>query len=107
MFIGDLWKITDEIPGEQEQKRGFKLAKKGARLGCNHCQRVMSYSLSSGYCCWKDAARELREGPGRRYGQHMLDDFNYRDRGGLQDYAQAAVYYGLAANVQKRQIAFR
>jgi len=104
LLIGDLWMITDEMQGElEEQKRGFKLAKQGARFGCHHCQGVMSYCLCWGYGCKRDAARSLelaRESSGRgsRYGQFALGELHYWGRGGLaQDHAQAAAFYGLAA----------
>ncbi len=104
LFIGDLWMITDQSTGEdEEQKRGFKLAKQGARLGCHHCQGVMSCCLCWGYGCTRDEARSLelaRESSGRgsRYGQLTLGELHYWGRGGLaQDYAQAVVYYGQAA----------
>jgi len=104
LLIGDLLMIDDDMEGElEEQMRGFELAEEGARFGCHHCQGVMAVCYCWGFGCEEDAARSLelaRESSvwGSRYGQLTLGRLHFLGAGGLaQDYAQAVVFYGLAA----------
>jgi TPR repeat protein len=88
-----------------DQKRAFKLAKEGARLGCHHCQGVMARCYRYGYGIRRDEARSLElaressgSGLGSRYGQYVLGVLYECGRGGVaQDYAQALALYRLAA----------
>jgi TPR repeat protein len=86
-----------------DQKRAFKLAKEGARLGCHHCQGVMACCYRDGYGIRRDEARSLelaRESSrkGSRYGQYMLGQINRRGVGLIAgDYAKSVAYYRLAA----------
>ena len=90
----------------KDEGRGFELAEEGAHLGCHHCQGVLArcYLLGSG--CEKDEERSLelaRESSGRgsRYGQFTLGGLHEcgecGDEDEAQEYAQAVVFYGLAA----------
>ena len=81
----------------------FELVEEGARLGCHHCQGVMSRCYRWGYGCVRDAARSLElaresSGKGSRYGQYTLGWLYQDGEGGVaQDYAQAVALYRLAA----------
>ena len=89
-----------------DKKSAFKLAEKGARFGCHHCQGVLAYCFLgfpdvNGWVV--DVAKSLelaRESSGRgsRYGQHTLGTLHRRGAGGLaKDPAQALAFYRLAA----------
>jgi hypothetical protein len=87
----------------KDKKRGFALAKEGARLGCHHCQGVLAVCYCWGFGCEEDEARSLKlarksSGRGSKYGQLALGKLHYEGAGGLvRDYAQAVAFYGLAA----------
>jgi TPR repeat protein len=106
------WLLVNGREGvAKDEEFGFELAEEGARLGCHHCQGVVALCYWRGCGCERDAARSLelaRESSGRgsRYGQLVLGSFYsndaafYNDRAGvlaLEDYAQAAAFYRLAA----------
>jgi len=87
----------------KDEKKGFELAKEGARLGCHHCQGVVAYCCCWGWGCERDEARSLelaRESSGRgsRYGQFTLGQLHHYVKGGLaRDDAQVLAFYQLAA----------
>jgi TPR repeat protein len=111
IYLGDLpsrarmaHMLLDGREGVAKDVNGaFKLANKGARLGCHHCQGVMADCYWGGFGCEGDAARSLElaresSGKGSRYGQWVLGVFYRRGEGGVaQDYAQALALYRLAA----------
>jgi TPR repeat protein len=112
IYLGDspsralmAWLHIDGREGvAQDHDRAFELAEEGARLGCHHCQGVLSCYWSDGWLGGKGhEARSLelaRESSGRgsRYGQYALGRMHRYNRGGLAyDDAQAAVFYRLAA----------
>jgi len=86
----------------KDEKRGFELAREGARSGCHHCQGVLAHCYCWGIGCEQDEALSMelaRESSGRgsRYGQFTLGRLHRNGAGGLVvDYAQAAAFYGLA-----------
>jgi TPR repeat protein len=86
-----------------DSKAAFMLAEEGARLGCHHCQGVMSRCYMWGFGCEVDEERSVElaresSGKGSRYGQNMLGEFYQYGVGGVaQDYAQAVALYRLAA----------
>ena len=85
----------------------FKLANKGARWGCHHCQGVLAlcyWGYGPGSACLRDGPRALElaresSGKGSRYGQCTLGRlYHYGIIGVLaQDHAQAVAMYRLAA----------
>jgi TPR repeat protein len=87
----------------QDENAAFGLVEEGARLGCHHCQGVMSECYFDGHGCEEDEERSLelaREstGKGSRYGQFVLGGVYHCGIGGVaQDYAQALALYRLAA----------
>jgi TPR repeat protein len=98
------WLLIDGREGvAMDKKRAFELVVEGAHLGCHHCQGVLAYCYRSGCGCIQDSARSLElalesSGRGSRYGQYMLGELHCLGDGGLAvDYAQALVFYGLAA----------
>jgi len=107
LFVDDLDIFTGAmIPWAVEPENlhsELELVVEGARLGCHHCQGVMAVCYCWGIGCEKNAARSLKlarksSGRGSRYGQFALGRLHDEGAGGLaQDYAQAAVFYGLAA----------
>ena len=103
------WLLIDGREGiVRDPKRAFQLAEEGARLGCHHCQGVMAYCYkgdtytSAGFGCDKDVALSLvlaRESSwrGSRYGKYTLGKFYFCAGRHAQDWAQALMFYRLAA----------
>ena len=99
------WLLINGREGVAEDlKRGFELAKEGARLGCHHCQGVLAYCYLNGYVCKRDEARSLalaREssGMGSRYGQYTLGRLHHSvwPKPKPADIAQAVALYRLSA----------
>jgi TPR repeat protein len=99
----------------------FKLANKGARFGCHHCQGVLAFCYwgigpPDGGCnyspCFRDGPRSLElarqsSGKGSRYGQFVLGRLYHYGIIGVvaQDHVQAVALYRLAAaqNLDKAQ----
>ena len=84
-------------------RRAFVVVEDGARLGCHHCQGMMSRCYLGGYGCGKDADRSVAlartsAARGSKYGQYTLGMlYQYGEGGVAQDYPQAIVQYRLAA----------
>ena len=98
------WMLIDGREGVAKDRNGaFELVEEGARLGCHHCQGVMTRCYRDGFGCEVDAARSLElaresSGKGSRYGQCFLGWLYEDGLGGVaQDYAQALALYRLAA----------
>jgi len=95
--------VTGREGVAKDHKTAFELAEEGVRLGCRHCQGVVSFCYWYGYGCRRDEARSLefaRESSGRgsRYGQVTLGELHHWGGGGLaHSYARALAFYRLAA----------
>jgi TPR repeat protein len=85
-------------------KRGFKLAKAGAALGCAHSKGALGYCYVYGRGVAADAARGLAlgresEAAGSCFGQYVVGAcYNFGCSGVAQDYAEAVRLYRLAAD---------
>jgi TPR repeat protein len=86
-----------------DKDRAFNLVLEGARMGCPHCQGVLSCCRAEGFGCAKDVALAMqlaRESAscGSRYGQYMIaESYYYELDGKKKNFAEAAVHYRLAA----------
>jgi TPR repeat protein len=98
------WMLLNGREGvARDHKRGFELAKKGAQLGCHHCQGVLAACYWRGFGIPRDVAQSMElaresSGKGSRYGQFVLGELHMHGEGGVaMDYAQALVFFQLAA----------
>ena len=97
--------IHDREGFVRDRARAFVLVEEGVRLGCHHCQGVLSFCYWLGVGGFVDVARPLplaREsaGKGSKYGQFMLGRLYYWARGVggvVQDDAAAVAQFRLAA----------
>ena len=111
IVLGDLpscalkaWMLFDGREGVAEDHDGaFQLVEEGARLGCHHCQGVMSRCYLGGFGCEADEERSLMlarksSNEGSRYGILMLCEFYRHGRGTIpKDRAKALEFYRRAA----------
>jgi TPR repeat protein len=86
-----------------DRKRGFKLAKAGAALGCAHSKGALGRCYLYGHGVADDEARGLALGresaaAGSCFGQFVVGEcYRYGWGGVAQDYAEAVRLYSLAA----------
>ena len=72
------WLLIDGREGvTKDHKNAYELAKQGARLGCHHCQGVLSFCYWGGCGCEEDDVRSLElaresSAKGSSYGQLTL-----------------------------------
>jgi TPR repeat protein len=98
----------------QDRNRMFELVEEGARFGCHHCQGMLAWCYWRGCRIRIDEARSVLElardssGKGSRYGQRVLGYLYESGYGGVAyDYAQAVVFYRLAAAQNFDEAQFR
>jgi hypothetical protein len=72
------WLLVDGREGvAKDHKKAYELAEQGARLGCHHCQGVLSFCFWGGCGCGRDDVRSLElaresSAKGSSYGQLTL-----------------------------------
>jgi len=87
----------------KDEKRAFALAAAGARLGCLHCQGILSNCYADGRVASKDVTKAFELGresaaAGSCYGQVVVGWCYYNGAGVAEDKAEAARFYRLAAD---------
>jgi hypothetical protein len=98
------WLLFDGREGvAKDHKKAYELAEQGARLGCHHCQGVLSFCYWGGFGCKADDARSFElagesSAKGSSYGQLTLGFLHFCVVDGHQlEECQALELFRLAA----------